>query len=221
MPEPIALCLEDLDGPRGSGRYMTCVAVRGGDPGLGIDLRGKVVWRTEAGLACELWVSADEQLILLRPPTAPTVRVSRAGRGLDVPFDKPVVLLDQDCVETAGRRFRVHVHGATAEVVAPAPFVERHAVGKIAATIAIGVAAIGCHKSDPNAKPVEVREMPPAPPPMPMPDAAPEGTDAGDADGADADGGEGGLPDAGKADAGKKPQPIEVRPHPPKPVSHN
>lgn len=223
MPKPIALCLEDLDGPRGSGRYMTCVAVRGGDPGLGVDRHGKVAWRLEQGLACELWVSADEQLILLRPEGAPSVRVTRAGRALDAPFGKPVVLLDQDCVETAGRRFRVHVHGVTGEVVAPAPFAESHAVGKVAVAVAMGVAAMSCHKGDPNAKPVEVREQPPSPPYIPPPDAGPEdaaeaGLDAA-ADAADA--ADDVTADSGKVDAGKKTQPIEIRPHPPKPVSRD
>lgn len=220
MPEPIALCLEDLDGPHGSGRYMTCVAVRGGDPGLGVDRGGKIVWRAQQGLACELWVSADDQLILLRPEGAPGVRVSRAGRGLDAPVGKPVVLLDQDCVETAGRRFRIHVHGVTGEVVAPAPFVERHTVGKVAIAVAIGVAAMSCHKDAPNTKPVEVREQPPAPPYIPPPDAAPETTSDAAADAAGDAGNDAGK-DGGKVDAGKKAQPIEVRAHPPKPVSHD
>jgi hypothetical protein len=216
MPEPIALCLEDLDNPRHAGRYMTCVAVRGGEPGLGIDLDGKIAWRVRDAYACELWVSGDDQLILLRPAGAPVVHVSRAGRGLEAPFEKPVVLLDQDCVETAGRRFRVHVHGTTPDVVAPAPFTQSHTVGKLAATIAMGVAAISCHKGGENSsKPVEVREQPPAAPMMPPPDAssvdASQGADSG-RDGGDAS-------DAGKVDSGRTVRTIEIRPHPPKPVS--
>ena len=96
MPQPLAICIEDLQCSPGSSRYTTCVVVGGGEPGLGVDSRGQLAWRQEGPLACLLCVSLDEQLILLRPEGAPSVRVERAGRSLDVPVGKPVVLLDQD-----------------------------------------------------------------------------------------------------------------------------
>jgi hypothetical protein len=236
MPTPLSLCLEDLSEAPGGPRYMTCVAIRGDQPGLGVDRDGQVVWRSARQLACELWISADDCLILLRPQQAPALRVERAGRSLDVPCGKPVVLLDQDAIHTPCRSFRVHVHGTTEHVAAPAPFVERRSSGVLAATFALGVAAMGCNKTDGGTRPVEVREAPPMVVPEPPPDGAvlsqfaagePEaGTDAGDGavDAADAgarEAGDAGAPD-GARDAGKKKvQPIEVRPHPPKPVSRD
>ena len=50
-------------------------------------------------MTCELWVSADDRLILYRPEGADAVAVSRAGRSLDVPSGKPVVLIDQDQID--------------------------------------------------------------------------------------------------------------------------
>ena len=47
--------------------------------------------------------------------------MQRAGRRLQVPFGKPVVLLDQDQVEAAGRSLRVHVHGAARAIHSPEP----------------------------------------------------------------------------------------------------
>ena len=226
MPEPIALCLEDLAPAPRSTRYMTCVAVRGGQPGLGVDARGEISWHSHDGLACELWVSADEQLILRRPSGAPPVRVHREGRSVDAPFEKPVVLLDQDVFETAGRRYRVHVHGLARIVSAPAPFVQSHAVGRLAATVAIGVAAVSCSRIEGCTKKViEVRSAPPEVEPVRDPDAnavlptdaPPEADTQDDAADAPADVADD-AQDAGKRDAAKKPPPpIEIRHRPPAP----
>ena len=94
MPEPKEICLEDLAAASLGERYLNCVAVRGDEPGLALDAHGVVLWRSDGPHACELWVSADERLVLVRPAGAPEVRVTRAGRSLDAPEGKPVILLD-------------------------------------------------------------------------------------------------------------------------------
>jgi hypothetical protein len=223
MPDRIALCLEDVTASHAT-RYVRCVALRGRQPGLGIDDRGAIAWQSGGRLACELWVSADDQLILLRPEGAPAVRVERAGRSVDAPYGKPVVLLDQDTFQTAGRRFRVHVHGAATSAHAPSPLADRHVAARLAATVAIGVAALGCNRSDSARPPVEVRETPPiVPPPQdPVLDAsvpqAPDTSDASAPDAADgAQAGDAGR-DAAKRGAAPAKPPIQIRNHPPDPV---
>ena len=125
-------------------------------------------------VACELWVSQDQRLILYRPDGAAVV-VRRAGRALDVPFGKPVVLLDKDGVEVGTKRLRVHVHGEAPAIAAPSflPAPERiesrgglrGAAAAVAISAAIGGAAL-----------FEVRCHPPSPvEPTPLPDE----TDAG------------------------------------------
>jgi hypothetical protein len=207
MPEPLAICIEDLDAAPGAPRYLRCTAVVGRQPGLGLDATGAVLWRSDAGAAAELWVSGDDQLILYRPEGAPECTVRRAGRAVVAPVGKPVVLRDQDEVDVSGRHLRVHVHGPAPEVTAPAPlpespssapFAEEHppqvgaeggpgVLARAAAALALGAAlgAGGC---------VEVRNNPPdmAPPPRPH--------DAGV---------------AAKPTPPTNPGPIEVRPAPP------
>lgn len=223
MPEPLALCLEDLDASSTSDRFVRCVAVVGRTPGLGLAPAATIVWRSPHPLACELWVSGDDRLMLYRPEGAVGVIVRRAIRSLDVPCAKPVVLLDQDEIEIGSRRFRVHIHGVAPRVHAPAPLPQRSAGNlQIAAAVALSVTVAGC----PPPK-MEVRDNPPAvmpdPPPPPPPDS----------DAVDPDAGSGQVlvpqdpryaapppesspsPDAGankKADAAA---PIEVRDHPP------
>lgn len=228
MTDRIALCLEDLTDCAAT-RYVRCVALRGRQPGLGINEAGEVAWRAGAKLACELWVSADDQLILLRPVGGPPVCVERAGRSVHVPFGKPVVLLDQDVFETAGRRLRVHVHGVAAVTHPPSPLVDKRLAATLAATVALGVAALGCNRGDAARPPVEVRETPPAAPPPPdwLPEAAaPQGpSNAPDAAGPDAssrsiDKDAGGARDAAaKRDAAASKPPIEIRNHPPDPIN--
>jgi hypothetical protein len=230
---PIALCLEDLAAISRSSRYVTCVALKGGQPGLGVNTQGKICWRTSEPLACELWVSADDQLILRRPSGAPAVRVERSGRAVDAPFDKPVVLLDQDVFKTAGRSLRVHVHGFTDAVAAPAPLPERKSVGRIAASVAIGVAAVSCSKMESCSKKViEVRSAPPEVMPVGERDAQAIGlTDAPPDAESDVDASDASMdasmdaavdaPEGGKRDAARKAPPIEIRHHPPVPPRHD
>ncbi|HEY3354068.1 MAG TPA: hypothetical protein VGQ83_12520, partial [Polyangia bacterium] len=165
MPVPIALCLEDLAPARGTSRYLSCVALRGVEPGLTLDPTGAVQWRSASPAACELFVSLDQQLILLRPEGAGTVTVTREGRSLAAPAGKPVVLLDGDEITIAARRLRVHVHGIAPAVAAPAPVKVRERRGArraAAAALALG-AALGCGRG------IEVRETPPAVSPQPVP----------------------------------------------------
>ncbi len=187
MPRPQAICVEDLDAAPGSVRYTRCVALAGGETGLTLDPRGDLLWQSAAQEACQLWVSMDERLILLRPEGAGAVTVTRGGRSLDVPHGKPVVLLDQDRLEVGGRRLRVHVHGEAAEVHPPSPLEVEQPDGRLggiaraaATALALGAAlgASGCKSGnnlEPNNKNIQVREVPPAPPerpPPPPPDAA-------------------------------------------------
>ena len=157
MPQALALCLEDLHASA-DGRYLRCVALPGRQAGLRISQQGAVSWKISGGVACEMWVSADDQLILLRPPGAVPVIVERAGRRLDVPTDKPVVLIDQDVFRVCGRTLRVHVHGVAETVTPPSPLLPRKAGStRLAALMALGAVVAGCDKP-----PVEVRDRPPA-----------------------------------------------------------
>lgn len=158
MPEPLAICLEDLDPASPDDRYVRCTALVGRGPGLRIDTLGAVTWEQDRGTACELWVSLDDRLILFRPAGAETVRVHRAGRNLEVPEEKPVVIVDQDGVEVAGKRLQVHVHGVAPQVAPPTPLrtQARNAAAGVAAAVALSAALTGC------CGPVEIREEPPS-----------------------------------------------------------
>ncbi|MBI5502131.1 MAG: hypothetical protein HY907_17945 [Deltaproteobacteria bacterium] len=193
MSRPIAICLEDLRTGSPERRYLRCTALVGRAPGLRLDGEGAVRWRTEVGAACELWVSADDRLILYRAEGAGPVIVRRGLRSLEVPAAKPVVLLDQDEAEVGGRRLRVHVHGVAPRVHEP-EFLRAPAArgaSKVATALALGAAlgAADCKKDNPAAQEppeVEVREQPPSEEPTPPP---PEdaGTPSGDASAAAGD----------------------------------
>ncbi len=183
MSEPLAICIEDLDAKTRDARYLRCVALPGRQPGLRLDAAGVVLWKSDAAIACELWISADDRMILYRPEGAAPVTLSRSGRSLDVPYAKPVVLLDKDQIAVGGRRLCVHVHGAAHAVTAPAPLPTRPpAMGRLAqaaaAAAVIGAAATGCieiRESPPTFEPptetptptIEVREEPPTSTPLP------------------------------------------------------
>jgi hypothetical protein len=179
VPAPLAICLEDLAPSSRSERYLRCVALAGRQPGLRLAPDGTVAWRGDGDVGGELWVSLDDRLILLRPAGAPSVVVRRAGRSLDVPFDKPVVVIDQDVVEIGPKRMRLHVHGEAAEVTAPSYLPERTApsAARLAAVVAMGAAVAGCKGTGsrdqaPSGTPpidtaIEVREHPPEEAPRP------------------------------------------------------
>ena len=146
MPEPLAICLEDLDARDPDRRYLRCVALVGRQPGLRVDRHGGVSWERDEDTACELWVSADDRLILFRPEGGAEVVLKRAGRSLDVPEGRPVVTLDQDCFEVGDRRFRLHVHGSAPAVNPPSMLVQRRtgAAAGLAAAVGLSVAVTGC-----------------------------------------------------------------------------
>jgi hypothetical protein len=163
MPKPLAICIEDV-GSQSKTRYMRCVALPGRQPGLCLDDAGKVLWRSDAGVSCELWVSADERLVLYRPEGVVPVTLHRAGRSLDVPCGKPVFVIDKDEIDVSSHRLRIHVHGQAPTVAAPSPLPSRpRSLGRLAraataAAIAGTVVASGCCPE------IEIRDDPPKPP---------------------------------------------------------
>ena len=179
MPKPLAICIEDLNAPSKASKYLQCVALPGRQPGLRLDEAGHALWFSEKAVACELWVSADDRLILYRPDGALPVQVRRAGRSLDVPFNKPVILLDKDEVDIGARHLRIHIHGEAAAVAAPTPLVVKPSpfdrlAQTAAAAAVIGTLTTGCievRETPPVVMPVtetptstiEIRETPPAP----------------------------------------------------------
>jgi len=166
MPDPLSICLEDLDLEPEDDRYLQCVALPGGEPGLSLDRRGRARWMHEGMDGNTLWVSADGRLALEREAEAAAVQIHRAGRALKAPRGKPVMLLDQDLLHVAGRRLRVHVHGE-AEVVHPPEPLSGKALARLArsaaAAVALGamVGAGGAAGASPTDAPIEVRTKPP------------------------------------------------------------
>ncbi len=122
---PIAICLEDLDAGPDQPRYLQCVALGGDRPGLAFDPGGQGTWqRGQGDDLVEICVSADQRLILYRQARSIAARVARAGRTLEVPVGKPVVLVDQDQLtlgtpSSATRTMRLHLHGEAPAVTAP------------------------------------------------------------------------------------------------------
>jgi hypothetical protein len=111
------------------------------------------------------------------------VRVRRDGRSLEAPVGKPVVLLDQDRFEVAGKRVRVHVHGRAPAVVPPSPLPETSPSSfpkAAAAVVALGAAlgAADCKKGAEQAVDIEVRTSPPKIE-VPTPDVVPSAADVG------------------------------------------
>ncbi|MBI5531882.1 MAG: hypothetical protein HY898_04150 [Deltaproteobacteria bacterium] len=191
--KPIALCLEPVD--RRDEPLTRCVALAGRQPGLRISAEGAVRWRVEddAG-SIELWVTADARLALYRTDGAPCVELHRAKRRLEVPFAKPVILVDGDEVRGASWAYCIHIHGETEQAIAPEPVAAPRRPRRLLRTTAaaLAVAALGS-----QAAAVEPLAT---------------GTSAADA-GADA---AGQLPDAGEEEVVPT-VPIEIREHPPAP----
>ena len=131
---PIELCLEDLDA---AGEYLQCVALPGEADGLGLSASGDPLWEAGAGVALELFATADGRLALLRRRGTGAVTVRRGGRSLEAPEGKPVILLAQDLLEAGTRRFRVHVHGFAGRV-------HRPTVLRLAAGIAAAAMLAAC-----------------------------------------------------------------------------
>lgn len=112
-PSRLAICLEDLGSEDLSRRFLSCVAMVGSEPGLTLDEFGRVYWMAETSGwgELELWVSGDGCLMLMRQRGGPKVRVTRGGRHLDAPEEKPVVLLSGDVLSLSKKELKVHVHG--------------------------------------------------------------------------------------------------------------
>ncbi len=178
MPQPIAICLEDLDAPHDDERYLRCVACPGGEPGLGLDSAGIVRWMPDGPTAYELWVSADGRLALQRGRDAGAILVRRGGRSLEAPAESPVILVDQDLLEVAGRRLRVHVHGEAEQVHEPTWLsgrtlarMARTAAAALALGTAVGAGAPAQGSGSPEVtgtqpEPIDVRRRPPKPAPV-------------------------------------------------------
>ncbi|MCP4542782.1 MAG: hypothetical protein GY832_37135 [Chloroflexi bacterium] len=174
MPKPIAICIENLD-TQSTSKYLRCVALPGRQPGLRLDETGRVLWQSDDGVSCELWVSADGRLVLYRPETNIPVTLHRAGRSLSVPCGKPVIVIDQDQVDVGARHLRIHVHGQALAINAPSPLPSRtRSFGRLAqaaataAVIGAVTAAGGCTDADFLATPtIEIIENPPEVAPIP------------------------------------------------------
>ncbi|MDX9719518.1 MAG: hypothetical protein RBU37_02135 [Myxococcota bacterium] len=249
MPKPIAICIEDLDAAA-STRFLCCVAIAGRLDGLGLDSQAQVVWAPASEgqapqIAVELWVSGDEKLMLYRREAAPQLWLRRGQRSLDVPAEKPVVLLDKDVVELGAKRLCIHVHGKAPAVSAPyfykaEPVKRSSRLGQAAmaaAALGLGATALGCQPSsnspapvkDEEVKaqaPIEVRPEPPsvapadlfAPPPPPIePDLSSPPIEVRPEPPSVPNPNAGSEPDVLPAKPEvSEPPPIEVRPEPPK-----
>jgi len=220
LPEPIELCLEELDDASDAEPYVRCVAVAGGCPGLCFSPAGEVLWRLNESALAEIWVSLDGRLMFFRKSLQGQVSLTRVERHLELPLGKPVIMLGGDEITVAGKRFRVHVHGTTAKVRPPERLKLRRARNlAVAAAIALGVLTADCKRgvkqgaTGGSTTPIEIRQQPPiiAPPIPPNTSAGDRSRDAG-------------APDAGHTKrvpaSHTKPvratPPIEIRRHPPK-----
>lgn len=145
MAHPAIVCLERVGAPQLE-RYVRCVALVGGQAGLGLDAAGSIVWMQPHACAFMLCVSRDDQLIVVRADSAPELTVHRAGRFRVAPPGKPVVLLGDDAIEVAGVCYRIHLHGVAREVQAPRVVRRWAAVAAVAATLAAGAGA-GCGRA--------------------------------------------------------------------------
>jgi len=220
VPSPIAICLEDLDAPSPGRRYLQCVALPGGRPGLALRPDGRSAWRSDGDIACEIWVSADGRLILFRPAGAAGATVHRAGRSVAAPVGKPVVIIDGDEVELGSRSFRVHVHGAASSDhpprwLDPAPRAAdraRNAAAAAALSLGLAAAAPGCGDCgeggiEPPWRDIDVIDNPPKVAPPPPPDAGPLPPPADAGSTADA-----GPEDAAAAAAAPEPEEAAAKP---------
>jgi hypothetical protein len=166
MLKLLEICLEEIEETNDE-RFIRCVALPGGQPGLALDRDGAVRWMPEEPAPYGLWVSADGQLVLLRGSGAGPIVVARGGRSLEAPPEKPVILLDGDLLRVGGRELRVYLHGETvasrpperlsASALARAARATAAAVA-LSAAVGIGAAAVAA----PSSAPIEVRDRPPA-----------------------------------------------------------
>lgn len=187
MSRILAICLENQNAASAEERFLKCTALTGRKDALIIDRDGLVHWKSEKKDGFELWVSADDRLILYLPEGVEMeIQVSRSGRSVTVPNAKPVVLIDGDEISMSQFRIRVHVHGFVDDEYSPSWYTEPQVsssgsrVARAAATAAIAfttMVGISCSTNDNKTeKPVvdntgkpkiEVRNRPPdVSPPM-------------------------------------------------------
>lgn len=213
MPTAKSVCLEALDEKQGRSSFTRCVMLPGGEPGLALGPAGDILWQNDGPIACELYVALDDRLILLCPDHNAFVEVRRAGRCLQVPAGKPVVLVAGDLIHVAGHRYRLHVHGSTRTTHKPSPLEQRARVSgaKLAAAIALGasVAGVACSDSDERVNPVDAGQS----------DADASQSDIGDA-GQDAspDASDTNVSDGSSIDFDVRSEPIDVLDNPPKAI---
>jgi hypothetical protein len=157
-----SLCLEDLEST--VPRFVRCVALAAGQLGLGLAPDGSPAWQDAAAAECPIAVAADGRLALTRTERAPAVQVQRAGREVDVPPLRPIMLRDGDVLIVAGHRVRLFRHGQVTRVHRP-----QLLRGKVAAFAAAAALALSAGVAAPAGAdaPIEVQPRPPAPPPPP------------------------------------------------------
>lgn len=143
MIQPISVCIEVVGKRSSSPQFTRCVALPGRQQGLSIDENGQIRWKEGGDVAFELWVSADERLVLFRPNRACPSTVDRKGRTLEVPEEKPVILVHKDEVFVGGKHLRIHLHGPAPQVHEPVPVAPRKKVRRamLAAATAFMVGA--------------------------------------------------------------------------------
>jgi hypothetical protein len=120
MPTLTAICIEDLRSSEELGRFLRCVAVAEGRPGLSLSRHGSVEWE-QAGADDRYRLVAGEGATLALVPAAGATGLvlRRSGREMEVTGEAPTPVLDQDEIEYAGRHLRIHVHGAAESAEAP------------------------------------------------------------------------------------------------------
>ena len=227
LPDPIELCLEELDDASDAEPYVRCIAVTGGSPGLCFSPAGEVLWRLNENASAEIWVSLDGRLMLFRKSLQAQVSLTRVERHLELPLGKPVIVLGGDEISVAGKRFRVHVHGTTAEARPPERLKLRRARNlAVAAAIALGALTADCKHGATGGSTATTSSATATPSPVTA--ASHDFKDARTAPAAGAGSTNGAAPDAGTADAKRTKglrrtpphpatPPIQIRDYPPAP----
>jgi hypothetical protein len=177
-----------IEGRHLAGEILRGVAVGGRQVGLGVSSRGEIVWKSPRPEVRDLGVSGDDRLVLYRPEQGKPLVVTRAGRSIDAPAGKTVVLRGGDHLRIGGRHVRVHVHGHTNDAHASAPLGEASwepAAKRLAAVVALTAAAAGCRSRcssagvsgerapEASVSSIDVREAPPIVAPAPLSPSSP------------------------------------------------
>lgn len=217
MHDPVAICLERVNPMPGENRFVQCTVITGAETGLGLDEHGNATWRDMASTVAEFFISADERVMFLKTEkcTGEAI-VSREGRSLNAPVNKPVVIIHGDTIKIADRILKIHLHGNTEYIHAPQelyPEVEEKpmprtlkAASLAAAIAATAVISTGCSPEKKGTDPAKNTDNAPM-----LPSGMSQGTTG---DGTDL---KTMQPDMTETMA--PPPMIEVRDHPPKPVA--